>query len=135
MKLASRAVRHYLDCLPCGFSAAPDSRRTRQLPSQPTNHGAGARPPHRLAARRARRSRRRFPHRPSSGPLAAAPPINLEAGPLGKLSLNGVVSGIGLFQSNAVPGNNGAEGTLTNGAGLDPEDRRLVAVLRAGGRL
>jgi hypothetical protein len=49
------------------------------------------------------------------GPLAAAPPIILEAGPLGKLSLNGVVSGIGLFQSNAVPGNNGAEGTLTNG--------------------
>lgn len=50
-----------------------------------------------------------------TGPLAAAPPITLEAGPLGKLSLNGIVSGMGLFQSNAVPGNNAAEGALSNG--------------------
>ena len=50
-----------------------------------------------------------------TGPLAGAPPITLEAGPLGKLSLNGIVSGMGLFQSNAVPGNNGAEGALSNG--------------------
>ena len=50
-----------------------------------------------------------------TGPLAASPPITLEAGPLGKLSLNGIVSGFGVFQSNAVPGNNGAEGNLSNG--------------------
>src|SRR5664279_69803 len=50
-----------------------------------------------------------------TGPLAAAVPIILEAGPLGKLSLNGIVSGFGLFQSNAVPGNNAAEGNLSNG--------------------
>jgi len=50
-----------------------------------------------------------------TGPLAASPPITLEAGPLGKLSLNGIVSAIGLFQSNSVPGNNGAEGNLSNG--------------------
>ena len=50
-----------------------------------------------------------------TGPLAAAAPITLEAGPLGKLSLNGIVSGMGLFQSNAVPGNNAAEGALSNG--------------------
>lgn len=50
-----------------------------------------------------------------TGPLAGSPPITLEAGPLGKLSLNGIVSAIGLFQSNAVPGNNGAEGNLSNG--------------------
>ncbi len=50
-----------------------------------------------------------------TGPLQAPPPITLEAGPLGKLSLNGVVSGMGLFQGNVVPGNNGAEGALTNG--------------------
>src|SRR5664279_3925325 len=34
-----------------------------------------------------------------TGPLAASPPIILEAGPLGKLSLNGIVSGFGVFQS------------------------------------
>src|SRR5664279_835758 len=50
-----------------------------------------------------------------TGPLAGSPPIILEAGPLGKLSLNGVVSGFGLFQGNAVTGNNGAEGALSNG--------------------
>jgi hypothetical protein len=50
-----------------------------------------------------------------TGPLAAAVPITLEAGPLGKLSLNGIVSGFGVFQSNAVPGNSGAEGNLSNG--------------------
>ena len=50
-----------------------------------------------------------------TGPLAGSPPIILEAGPLGKLSLNGIVSGFGVFQSNAVPGNSGAEGNLSNG--------------------
>ena len=50
-----------------------------------------------------------------TGPLAGSPPIVLEAGPLGKLSLNGIVSGFGVFQSNSVPGNNGAEGNLSNG--------------------
>ncbi len=49
-----------------------------------------------------------------TGPLQAALPMNMEAGPLGKLSLNGVVSGIGLFQNNAVAGNNSAEGAFSN---------------------
>jgi putative OmpL-like beta-barrel porin-2 len=49
-----------------------------------------------------------------TGPLQAAVPINFEAGPLGKLSVNGVVSGFGLFQSNAAPGNNTAEGAFSN---------------------
>ncbi|HEY4930416.1 MAG TPA: outer membrane beta-barrel protein [Terriglobales bacterium] len=50
-----------------------------------------------------------------TGPLAGSPPIILEAGPLGKLSLNGIVSGMGLFQSNSVPGNTGPNGALSNG--------------------
>jgi hypothetical protein len=49
-----------------------------------------------------------------TGPLAAALPMNIEAGPLGHFSLNGVVSGVGLFQNNAVPGNNGQEGAFSN---------------------
>ena len=49
-----------------------------------------------------------------TGPLQAALPMNFEAGPLGKLSLNGAVSGIGLFQNNAVAGNNTAEGAFSN---------------------
>jgi len=49
-----------------------------------------------------------------TGPLQATPPINFEAGPLGKLSLDGIVSGIGLFQNNAVAGNNPQEGAFSN---------------------
>ena len=49
-----------------------------------------------------------------TGPLQAALPMNIEAGRLGKLSVNGAVSGIGLFQNNAVSGNNTAEGAFSN---------------------
>jgi hypothetical protein len=48
------------------------------------------------------------------GPLQLSPPINFEAGFLGTLSLNGAVSGIGLFQNNAVSGNNPQEAAFTN---------------------
>ena len=49
-----------------------------------------------------------------TGPLQASPPINFEAGALGKLSLNGIVSGIGLFQNNPVSSNNPQEGAFSN---------------------
>jgi hypothetical protein len=48
------------------------------------------------------------------GPLQAVPPINFEAGPIGKLSLNGVASGFGLFQGNEISGNEAAEGAVSN---------------------
>ena len=41
-----------------------------------------------------------------TGPLQAAPPITFEGGPFGKLSLDGIVSGMGLWQGNHVPGDN-----------------------------
>ena len=50
-----------------------------------------------------------------TGPLQAAPPINLDAGPLGKLSLNGVLSGFGLVQSNHVSGDSTGQAALSNG--------------------
>src|SRR5271165_5425021 len=50
----------------------------------------------------------------TSGPLTLSPPINFEAGSLGKYTINGAVTGIGLFQNNAVPGNNPQEGAFTN---------------------
>jgi hypothetical protein len=50
----------------------------------------------------------------TTGPLQMALPMNIEAGPLGKYSLNGAVSGIGLFQNNSVPGNNPQEGAFSN---------------------
>ncbi len=50
----------------------------------------------------------------TSGPLQLALPTNFEAGPLGKYSINGAVSGIGVFQNNAVSGNNPQEGAFSN---------------------
>ena len=50
-----------------------------------------------------------------TGPLQAAPPIALDAGPLGKLSLNGVLSGFGLVQGNHVAGDSTGQAALSNG--------------------
>ena len=50
-----------------------------------------------------------------TGPLQAAPPITFEGGPFGKLNLDGVVSGIGLWQGNHVPGDNTTQAALSNG--------------------
>lgn len=50
-----------------------------------------------------------------TGPLQAAPPITFDAGPLGKLSLNGVLSGFGLVQGNHVSGDSTGQAALSNG--------------------
>lgn len=50
-----------------------------------------------------------------TGPLQAAPPIEFDAGPLGKLELDGIVSGMGLWQSNHVPGDDVGQAALSNG--------------------
>lgn len=49
-----------------------------------------------------------------AGPLLPAAPITINAGPLGKLSLNGVLSGMGLAQSNPMPGDQSAQAELSN---------------------
>ena len=51
-----------------------------------------------------------------TGPLQAAPPIDLGAVEgVGKLDLNGIVSGIGLWQGNHVAGDDVAQAALSNG--------------------
>ncbi len=50
-----------------------------------------------------------------TGPLQAAPPITFEGGPFGKLNLDGIVSGMGLWQSNHLPGDNTTQAALSNG--------------------
>ena len=50
-----------------------------------------------------------------TGPLANLPPAVFDAGPLGKLSVNGFLSGLGLVQSNRVPGDKEAQAALSNG--------------------
>jgi hypothetical protein len=50
-----------------------------------------------------------------SGPLQWLPPATFDAGPMGTLSVNGIVTGFSQFQNNSVPGDDKAQATLSNG--------------------
>ncbi|HEY4901016.1 MAG TPA: hypothetical protein VIH91_09395, partial [Terriglobales bacterium] len=118
MRLVSRACTVLLGASLAIFSASPGAAQDAPVakpadtPQASTPATAPAAP---AAAAAPADAPTALPTPSVTGPLAAAVPITLEAGPLGKLSLNGIVSGFGVFQSNAVPGNNGAEGNLSNG--------------------
>jgi hypothetical protein len=49
-----------------------------------------------------------------TGPLRPSAPVILDGGPLGKLNLDGIVSGMGLWQGNHVPGDNPTQPALSN---------------------
>jgi hypothetical protein len=50
-----------------------------------------------------------------TGPLTWMPPATFDAGPLGKLSVNGIITGFSQFQNNSVPGDSAEQATLSNG--------------------
>ncbi len=50
-----------------------------------------------------------------SGPLQLGTPLTVNAGPLGKLSVMGVISGMGLVQGNWIPGNQSTHWDISNG--------------------
>ena len=50
-----------------------------------------------------------------TGPLANLPPAMFDAGPFGKIAVNGFLSGYGLLQSNHVPGDDTKQADLSNG--------------------
>ncbi len=50
-----------------------------------------------------------------TGPLSEAPPATFDAGPLGKLSINGSLTGVGAWTGNHFPSESGATGDLSNG--------------------
>jgi hypothetical protein len=50
-----------------------------------------------------------------TGPLQWLPPAILDAGPLGKLSVNGIVTGFAQFQNSSVPPDHETQATLSNG--------------------
>ena len=50
-----------------------------------------------------------------TGPLSNLPPATFDAGPFGKLSVNGVFSGMGLVQSNPIPGDDNKQAGLSYG--------------------
>ena len=50
-----------------------------------------------------------------TGPLQELPPAIFDAGPFGKVAVNGFLSGMGLWQSNHIPGDNSTQAALSNG--------------------
>jgi hypothetical protein len=50
-----------------------------------------------------------------TGPLSGLPPAVFDAGPFGKIAVNGFLSGMGLAQTNHVPGDDSKQGALSNG--------------------
>jgi len=50
-----------------------------------------------------------------TGPLSGLPPATFDAGPFGKISVNGFLTGMGLAQSNHVPGDDDQQSALSNG--------------------
>ena len=50
-----------------------------------------------------------------TGPLSNLPPAVFDAGPFGKISANGFLSGMGLVQNNSVPGDKDSQVGVSNG--------------------
>jgi hypothetical protein len=68
-----------------------------------------------------------------TGPLQWLPPATFDAGPLGKLSVNGIVTGFSVFQNNSVPGDDKAQATLSNGQiFIQKADGKLQYYIQAG---
>ncbi len=68
-----------------------------------------------------------------TGPLQWMPPATFDAGPFGKLSVNGIVTGFAQFQNNSVPGDDAAQATLSNGQiFIQKADGKLQYYIQAG---
>jgi hypothetical protein len=50
-----------------------------------------------------------------TGPLAGLPPAVFDAGPFGKIAVNGLLSGMGLVQNHHVPGDDSTQAALSSG--------------------
>jgi hypothetical protein len=68
-----------------------------------------------------------------TGPLQWLPPETFDAGPLGKLSVNGILTGFSQFQNNHVPGDDSSQATLSNGQiFIQKADGKLQYYIQAG---
>jgi hypothetical protein len=68
-----------------------------------------------------------------TGPLQAAPPTTFDAGPFGKISVNGVLDGLGVWTGNYVAGDKSTQAALANGQiFLQKTDGWLQFYIQAG---
>jgi hypothetical protein len=68
-----------------------------------------------------------------SGPLSGLPPAIFEAGPFGKIAVNGILNGMGMWTGNYIPGDNPTQAALGNGqVFIQKTDGWLQFYLQAG---
>ncbi|MBZ5689313.1 MAG: porin [Acidobacteriia bacterium] len=68
-----------------------------------------------------------------TGPLSGLPPFTFEAGPVGKISVNGVLDGLGMWTGNYVAGDHSGQAGLSNGqVFIQKADGRFQFYLQAG---
>lgn len=67
------------------------------------------------------------------GPLQAAPPTTFDIQPFGKIAVNGIITGMGLWQGNHIPGDEPTQAALSNGQiFLQETEGRFQFYLQAG---
>jgi hypothetical protein len=88
----------------CGAQNAPATQAPDQKPPDQTTP-----PPAAPAAPAA------LPTPSITGPIQGIPPLLFDAGPFGKIAVNGILTGSGMWQSNHVPGDNPTQAALSNG--------------------
>src|ERR1035437_8509968 len=96
----------------CQETQNPPPPQTQPVPADTTAQAppaAPATPPPAPAA---------LPTPSITGPLQGLPPAIFDAGPFGKLAVNGFLSGMGLWQSNHIPGDDSTHAALSNGQGF-----------------
>jgi hypothetical protein len=89
----------------CGAQDAPATPAADQKPADQAAAAAPAAP----AAPAA------LPTPAVTGPLSELPPAVFDAGPFGKIAVNGFLSGMGIAQNNHVPGDKSTQEALSNG--------------------
>jgi Putative beta-barrel porin-2, OmpL-like. bbp2 len=94
----------------CGLATLCTAQNTPAAdPQTPADQAAPAAAPAAPAAPAA------LPTPSITGPLAGLPPAVFDAGPFGKVAVNGLLSGMGLVQNNHVPGDNQTQAALNSG--------------------
>jgi len=68
-----------------------------------------------------------------TGPIAQLPPFTFDAGPVGKISVNGILDGLGMWTGNYVAGDHSRQAGLSNGqVFIQKADGRFQFYLQAG---
>jgi hypothetical protein len=102
---SANAAQSSTDSNTIAQTTAPASTPQQSVVQQPATSAAPVDPPTPTA----------LPTPSITGPLSGLPPAMFDAGPFGKLAVNGIVNGLGVWTGNYLPGDHSHQGALGNG--------------------